>query len=55
MKDIGDGNTFMVAVTTDQTTSIFYAKSNGNSGKASASKNKVVKKESQIKITNQNE
>lgn len=43
----------MAAVTTDQSTSIFYVKSSG--AKASVQKNKVVKKESQIKVAAQNE
>jgi WD40 repeat protein len=49
LREIGENtSTFMVAVTTDKSSSIFYAKSNGG-GKASAQKNKVVKKDSLVK------
>ena len=53
LKEIGDTSTFMAAVTTDQSTSVFFTKSLG--GKASASKSKVVKKECVVKNGNAHE
>ena len=50
LKEIGDDKTYMIAVQTDNTSSVFYTKSIGISSKASASKSKTVKKESSIRL-----
>jgi WD40 repeat protein len=54
LKEVGDGSsTFMAAVSTTQQTSIFYAKSGG---KASVNgKNKVIKKDSLVRVQGQSE
>jgi hypothetical protein len=52
LREIGDEKTYMISVSTDETTSIFYTRSVGSSanGKASSvTKSKVVKKECTIK------
>jgi hypothetical protein len=50
LKEIGDDKTYMIAVQTDSTSSVFYTKSIGNSNKASAGKSKTVKKECTVRL-----
>ena len=50
MKEIGDDKTYMIAVQTDSTSSVFYTKSNGSSSKPSAGKSRTVKKECTIRL-----